>query len=115
MADLRKAAGVNVPLVERLVKKHFGPKFTSHLAWSFIKGRYLPSELPQRLAAPQNLLGIRVWWKTVGEFSDNLGFRLELWDPAFLRQAQAFTEDYNAQTAETRLELSCAYAGSAAA
>jgi hypothetical protein len=108
MAELRKAAGVNVPLVERLIKKHFGPQFTSHIAWSFIRGRYLPSDLPQRLATPQSLFGIRLWWKTIGEFSDNLGFRLELWDPAFLRQAQAFTEEYNAHTTETRLELSCA-------
>jgi hypothetical protein len=115
MADLSKAAGVNVPLVERLVKAHFGPEFTSHLAWSFTKGRYVPSDLPRRIAAPQKLFGIRVWWKAVGEFSDNIGFRLELWDPAFLSQAQALVEEYNAQMKHAPMELYRAFANSPAA
>jgi hypothetical protein len=105
MAELQKAVGVNVPLVERLVKKHFGPEFTSQLAWSFTKGRYRPSDLPRRLAAPLRLFGIRLWWKTIGEFSDNIGFRLELWRPEYLSQAEAFVTDFNAQTRETKIEL----------
>lgn len=115
MADLTKAVGINVPLVEGLVKKHFGPEFTSHLAWSFTKGRYVPSDFPRRIASPQKILGVRVWWKAVGELSDNIGFRLELWDPAFLPQAQAFVEEYNAQAGSARIELYCAFAGSGAA
>ena len=115
MADLSKAVGVNVPLVERLVKAHFGPEFTSHLTWSFIKGRYVPSDLPRRVAAPQKLFGIRVWWKAVGQFSDNIGFRLELWDRAFLSQAQALLEEYNAQAKNAPMELYCASTGSPAA
>jgi hypothetical protein len=114
MADLTNAVGVNVSLVERLVKKHLGPEFTSHLAWSFTKGRYVPSDFPRRIASPQKILGIRVWWKAVGELSDNIGFRLELWDPAFLRQAQALVEDYNAQAGSARIELYCAFTGSQA-
>jgi hypothetical protein len=105
MAELQKAVGVNVELVEQLVKAHFGPEFTSKLTWSLTKGRYLPSDLPRRIAAPQKLLGIRVWWKTIGEFSDNLGFRLELWDPAHLPQAQALVAAYNARTQATQMEL----------
>jgi len=115
MADLTKAVGVNVPLVERLVKTHFGPEFTSRLTWSFTKGRYVPSDLPRRIAAPQKILGVRVWWKAIGEFSDNIGFRLELWDPAFRPQAQALIEGYNAQAENTRIELHCAFPVSPAA
>lgn len=105
MAELQKAAGVNIVLVESLVKKHFGPEFTSKLTWSVLKGRYVPSDLPRRLGAPQRLFGIRLWWKTIGEFSDNIGFRLELWRPEYLRQAEALVADYTAQVRETTLEL----------
>jgi hypothetical protein len=105
MAELQKAAGLNIALVESLVKKHFGSEFTSKLAWSVLKGRYVPSDLPRRLGAPQRLFGIRLWWKTIGEFSDNIGFRLELWRPEYLRQAEALVADYTAQARETKLEL----------
>jgi hypothetical protein len=105
MAEIQKAAGANAALVESLVKKHFGPEVTSRLAWSVIKGRYRPSDQPRRLAAPQRLFGIRLWWKTIGEFSDNLGFRLELWQPEYLRQAEALVADYNVRASETKLEL----------
>jgi hypothetical protein len=105
MAELRKAVGVNVELVEELVRKHFGPEFTSKIAWSFARGRYIPSALPRRIAAPQMLFGLRIGWKTAGEFSDNIGFRLELWDPACLRQAEALVEEYNKKTDGTKLEL----------
>ena len=89
MAEIRNAGRANAALVESLVKKHFGPEVTSRLAWSVTKGRYRPSDQPRRLAAPQRLFGIRLWWRTIGEFSDNLGFRLELWQPEYLRQAEA--------------------------
>ncbi|MBI4841743.1 MAG: hypothetical protein HY803_11835 [candidate division NC10 bacterium] len=105
MAELRKAVGVKVELVEELVKQHFGPEFTSKITWSFARGKYIPSTLPRRVAAPQKLLGLRIGWKTVGEFSDNIGFRLELWDPTYLRQAQALVEEYNKNTDRTKLEL----------
>ncbi len=114
MAELSKATGVNVPLVERLVKKHFGPEFTSHLAWSLTKGRYVPSDLPRRIAAPQRLFGVRVWWKAIGEFSDNIGFRLELWDPAFSRQARDLVEEYNTEAPQSKLELFAGFANQAA-
>jgi len=105
MAELQRTAGVTLPLVEELVKKHFGPEYTSQVAWSFTKGRYVPSTLPRRLAAPQKLFGLQIGWKVLGEFSDNIGFRLELWNPAFLPQARAFTEEYNKKTDGTKLEL----------
>ena len=105
MAEPQKAAGLNIALVESLVKKHFGPEFTSKLAWSVLKGRYVPSDLPRRLGAPQRLFGIRLWWKTIGEFSDNIGFRLELWRPEYLRQAEALVADYTTQGHDTKLEL----------
>ncbi|MBI2115852.1 MAG: hypothetical protein HYT85_12300 [candidate division NC10 bacterium] len=105
MAELRKAVGVKVELVEELVKQHFGPEFTSKIAWSFARGKYIPSTLPRRVATPQKLLGLRIGWKTVGEFSDNIGFRLELWDPTYLRQAEALVEEYNKKTDGTKLEL----------
>ena len=114
MAELQKAVGVNVPLVESLVKAHFGPEFTAKLSWSFTKGRYVRSDLPRRIAAPQRLFGIRLWWKTVGEFSDNLGFRVEIWRPEYLRQAQAFVADYNAKTEGTKVELAADVMGSPA-
>jgi len=105
MAELEKAVGVNVPLVESLVKAHFGPEVTAKLSWSITKGRYVRSELPRRLARPQKILGIRLWWQTIGEFTDNIGFRLELWRPEYRRQAKAFVEEYNARTQGTKLEL----------
>ena len=49
--------------------------------------------------------GVGLWWKTIGEFSDNIGFRLELWRPEYLRQAEALVADYTAQARETKLEL----------
>jgi hypothetical protein len=105
MAELRKAAGVDVPLVESLVKAHFGPDFTAKLSYSVTKGRYVPSDLPRRLAAPQKLFGVRLWWTTIGAFSDNIGFRLELWQPEYLSQAEALIKAYNARTEGTPLEL----------
>ena len=105
MAELRKAFGVKVELVEELVKIHFGPEFTSKVTWSFARGKYIPSALPRRVAAPQKLLGLRIGWKTVGEFSDNIGFRLELWNPTCLRQAEALVEEYNKKTDGKKLEL----------
>jgi hypothetical protein len=115
MAELHKAVGVNVPLVESLVKTHFGPAATAKLSWSIVKGRYVASDLPRRLAVPQKLFGVRLWWKTIGEFSDNIGFRLELWMPEYLRQAEAFVTDHNAQSQGTKLELAYCFMGSPAA
>jgi len=115
MAELQKAAGVNVPLVESLVKTHFGPESTAKLSWSITKGRYVPSDLPRRLAVPQKLFGVRLWWKTIGEFSDNIGFRLELWRPEYLRQAGALVAEHNARTQGTKMELSPCFMGSPAA
>lgn len=105
MAELRKAVGIKAELVEEVLKKHFGAEFTSKIVWSFAKGKYIPSGLPRRVAAPQKVLGLRIGWKTIGEFSDNIGFRLELWDPSFLRQAEALVEEYNTKTDGTKLEL----------
>ncbi len=105
MSELRKAVGVKVELVEELVKKHFGPEFTSKIVWSFAKGKYIPSTLPRRVAAPQKVLGLHIGWKTIGEFSDNIGVRLELWDPTYLRQAEALVEEYNKKPDGTKLEL----------
>ena len=105
MAEMQRALGVKLELVEELVKKHFGPEYTSKVAWNYTKGRYIPSTLPRRVAAPQKVFGIQIGWKVLGEFSDNLGFRLELWDPAFLRQAQSLVEEYNKNTDGTKLEL----------
>jgi len=105
MAELQKAVGIEPELVEELVKKHFGPEYTSKIAWNFIKGRYVASTLPRRIAAPQKVFGLRIGWKAIGELSDNLGFRLELWDPAFLRQADSMVEEYNKKADGTKLEL----------
>ena len=105
MAELRKAVGVKAELVEELVKKHFGPEFTSMIAWSFVKAKCIPSPLPRRLGAPQKVLGFQIGWKTLGEFSDNIGFRLELWDPTRLREAEALVEEYNKNTDGTKQEL----------
>lgn len=114
MAELQKAAGVDVPLVESVVKTHFGPEATAQLSWSITKGRYVRSDLPRRLAVPQKLFGVRLWWKTVGEFSDNIGFRLELWRPEYLPRAEAFVADYNARTQGTKLDLSRCFMSPAA-
>ena len=105
MAELQRAVGVKPESVEELVKKHFGPEYTSKVTWSFTKGRYVPSTLPRRIAAPQKIFGLQIGWKVLGEFSDNLGFRLELWDATFLRQAKALAEEYNKTTDGTKLEL----------
>jgi hypothetical protein len=105
MAELQRAVGVNPELVEELVKKHFGPAYTSKIAWNFIRGRYVASTLPRRIAAPQKVFGFQIGWKVIGEFSDNLGFRLDLWDPAFRRQAEGLTEEYNKKADGTKLEL----------
>ena len=105
MAELQKAAGVEVELVEELVKKHFGPQYTSKVAYNLINGRYIPSPLPRRIVAPRTLLGLPIGWKVLGEFSDNIGFRLELWDPTYLRQAEGLTEEYNKKAEGTKLEL----------
>jgi hypothetical protein len=105
MAELQKAVGIEPELVEELVKKYFGPEYTSKIAWNFIKGRYVASTLPRRIAAPQKVFGLRIGWKAIGELSDNLGFRLELWDPAFLRQAEALAKEYNKKTDGMKLEL----------
>ena len=115
MAELQRAAGVNVPLLESMVKTHFGPESTAKLSWSITKGRYVPSDLPRRLALPQKLFGVRLWWTTIGEFSDNIGFRLELWRPEYLRQAGALLAEYNARTQGTKMELSPCFMGSPAA
>ena len=105
MAELEKSVGANPNLIEELVKKHFGPGFTSRITWDFVKGGFAPSAMPRRLATPQKVLGLQIGWKTFGEFTDNIGFRLELWDPAHLREAQALVEEYNQRTEGTKLEL----------
>jgi len=105
MAELQKAVGVKVELVEELVKKHFGLEYTSKVAYNFINGRYIPSPLPQRIATRQEVFGFPIGWKVLGEFSDNIGFRLELWDPTFFRQAEGLMEEYNKNTDGTKLEL----------
>jgi hypothetical protein len=105
MAELQRAVGVNSELIEELVKQYFGPAFTSKIAWNFIKGRYVASTLPRRIATPQKVFGLQIGWKVIGEFSDNLGFRLDLWDPTFLHQAEGLTEEYNKKTDGTKLEL----------
>lgn len=105
MAEMQRAGGVNVELLEQLVKTHIGPQATCKLSWSITRGRYVRSELPHRLAVPQRLFGIPIWWTTIGEFSDNLGFRLEVWSPAFRGRAEALAAAYNAQTTGVRLDV----------
>jgi hypothetical protein len=107
MAELRNLVGVslNPDLIEELVQKHFGPECTSKMTWDFVKGRFAPSDLPRRIVTPQKVLGLRIGWKTLGEFTDNIGFRLELWDPVFLPQAQALVEEYNKKSEGMKLEL----------
>ena len=105
MAEMERGLGVNPELVEELVKKRFGPTFTSKLAYNYIRSRYVPADLPRRLAAPQTVFGVKIGWKAIGEFTDNLGFRLELWEPAWRAQAEAFVAEYNQRTNGTKLEL----------
>ncbi len=104
---------INIPVVESLVKKHFGPSFTSLLAYDTVRGGYVPSDVPRRIATPQKLFGVRLWWTVVGEFSDNLGFRLDLWNPAYLAPARALVEEYNRQAAGTPLVLQAPASGGA--
>jgi hypothetical protein len=75
------------------------------VTWNVLRNRYLPSDVPGRLAFPQTVFGFTLWWKTIGEFRDNLGFRLELWDPAYLKAAQALTDEFNAASPGAKLEL----------
>ncbi len=105
MAELLRAARPNPDLVEELVKKHFGVEFTSKITWNVVKGKFTPSSVPRRLAIPQKLFGIQIGWKTFGEFSENIGFRLELWDASYLRQAEALVGEYNKKAEGTKLEL----------
>ncbi len=93
MATLK---GIDVERLESLVKKHFGPDFTCRMAWNVLHNRYVASDQPRRLVGPKKVFGVCIWWKTVGEFSENLGFRLEIWDPTYLRAALALAEEYNA-------------------
>jgi len=104
MAEMILAAD-EVERLERLAKQHFGPDFTVKLAWNVLRNRYQPSPQPRRLARPERLFGFPLWWKSVAEFCDNLGFRLELWDPAYLPAARALVRDYNAAAPAARLEL----------
>jgi hypothetical protein len=106
MGATQKPAGIDVPLLESLVKKHFGAEATAKLSWSVVKGRYVASDAPRRLAVPQKLFGVRLWWRTVGEFSENIGFRLELWRLEYLPQAAALVAEYNAARQGATLELS---------
>jgi hypothetical protein len=106
MAEMQRAVGVNVELLERLVTAHINPQATCKLSWSILRGRYVRSDLPHRLAVPQTLFGIPLWWTTIGEFTDNIGFRLEIWEPSYRERAEALTTAYNAQTTSTKLELS---------
>ena len=115
MAELQKAVGVKGDLIEELVKKHFGPEYTSKLAYDVIRGRYIASALPQRIAVPRRVFGVQIGWKVLAEFSDNLGFRLELWDPTFLRQAKTCVEEYNTHTDGAKLELHPSFMHPAAA
>ncbi len=96
--------GVDVALLESLVRAHFGPDFTCLLTWDVRRGRYAASPEPRRLAAPQTLFGVRIWWKAVGQFSYNLGFRLEVWNPEDLSRARALVEEYNRRAEGPRLE-----------
>jgi len=102
---MERGLGVKPELVEELVRKHFGPTFTSRLAYSFVRSRYVPSDLPRRLAAPQTVFGVTIGWKAIGEFTDNLGFRLELWEPALKPQAEALVAEYNQRTDGPKMEL----------
>jgi len=104
MAEPSKAA-IDVELLERLVKKHFGPEFTAKLTWDVLRNRYLPSDTPARLAFPQKVFGFTLWWKAVGELRTNLGFRLELWNAAYLPAARALCEEFNGASQGGTLDL----------
>lgn len=99
------AGAIDVELLESLVRKHFGAEWTCRLAWDVLRNRYVASEEPRRLARPQRLLGFRIGWKTAGEFSYNLGFRLEVWSPGEVAAALALAAEYNSN-AGTRPPLS---------
>lgn len=103
MTDPTKPA-IDVELLEQLVKKHFGQEFTAKLTWDVLRNRYLPSETPGRLAFPQRVFGVTVWWKSVGEFRTNLGFRLELWNAEYLTTARALCEEFNAKSQGAKLD-----------
>jgi hypothetical protein len=105
MAELLRAVRPNPDLVEELIRKHFGVEFTSKITWDVVKGGFAPSDVPRRIAIPQKVFGVQIGWKTFGEFSDNIGFRLELWDAAYLRQAEALVEEYNKKAEGAKLEL----------
>ena len=96
---------VDTELLESLVRSHFGPDYTCRLAWDVHHNRYVASQESRRLAVPQRLFGLRIWWKTVGEFSHNLGFRLRLWDPAYLETARALAEEYNRKVGGEKLSV----------
>ncbi len=96
---------MDVELLESLIRTHLGTSFTCRLAWDVQHNRYVPSDQPQRLATPASVFGIRLWWKTVGEFTQNLGFRLEVWDLAYLPAARALAREYNARTPGAKLEI----------
>lgn len=105
MGDLKTAGGLDIDMVEALAKKHFGRQVTSRLRWDYIKGRPLPSRLPGWIGYPRKVLGLTLSWKGIGEFTDNYGFRLELWDPAYLQQAKALEDEYNATDPPRKMEL----------
>ncbi len=111
MAELRNLVEMSLDpnLIEELVKKHLGAEFTSRMTWDFLRGRFVPSDLPRRIVTPQRIFGLRIGWKTLGEFTDNIGFRLELWDTSFLPEATALVEDYNSKSNGTKLELCRTY------
>ena len=96
---------VDADVLESLVHAHFGPDYTSRLAWDVRRNRYVPSQESRRVAVPQRLFGLRIWWKTVGEFTHNLGFRLEIWDPTHLPAARALAEEYNRKTDGEKLSV----------
>jgi hypothetical protein len=108
MAEPVKPA-IDVELLEQLAKKHFGPEFTAKLTWNVLRNRYLPSDTPGRLAFPQKVLGFTVWWKAVGEFRSNLGFRLEIWSPDYLPAARALCEEFNGASQGGKLDLRPAF------
>ncbi len=111
MAELGKVVGMNLnpDLIEELLHKHFGPEFTSKVTWDFVKGKFVPSDLPRRIVVPQKVFALRIGWKTLGEFTANIGFRLELWDASYLPQAKALVEDYNSKNDGAKLELCRTY------
>lgn len=94
------AGAIDVEVLESLVRKHFGPDCTCRLTWDVLRNRYAASEEPRRLARPLRILGVQIGWKTLGEFSRNLGFRLEVWNLVDVPAAQALAAEYNSNTGE---------------